>query len=178
MPTHTRAQTRTSDASDPIDEPFTAHRTASHRQCLALPMSAVFRGSFVCLCPKLCARAPVTTPAGTHSLTRACGSYHGNSGRGVGSVNWTPPAGPTNAPTPAPPPTPPPTAAPTNASASKAQVRHAKPQQAAMPHAPSGMSETGTMRRAARDSPTLQSHSSAALQLCDSESRTPELSLV
>jgi hypothetical protein len=42
-------------------------------------------------------------------------------------VTWTPPAGPTNAPTPTPPPTPPPTAAPTNASASKAQVHHAKP---------------------------------------------------
>ena len=38
--------------------------------------------------------------------------------------------------------------------------------------------EVGTMRRAARDRATLQSHSSAALQRCDNESRTPELSLV
>ncbi len=37
---------------------------------------------------------------------------------------------------------------------------------------------TGTMRRAPRDSPTLQRHSSAALQRCDNEWQTPELSLV
>ena len=38
--------------------------------------------------------------------------------------------------------------------------------------------EVGTMRRAARDRATLQRHSSAALQRCDNESQTPELSLV